>query len=121
VSSWRHLRRPWGDYQDAGRKCEVPALVMWLAANASALGLLGPTGGIDHYKTLRARVRRATAVLPPLPRRFWRALAVLGVLYMGALYLNHQAHACVVLRGYSVYQDDTGYHLCKVRPWYWFW
>ncbi len=119
MSDWRHLRRPWRDYQEAARKCDVPPLVMWLATNASALGM-GYRGCI-RYKALRARVRRVTAVLPPLPRRFWRAMAILGVLYMGALYLNHQANACFVLRGYSVYQDDTGYHLCKVRPWYWFW
>lgn len=52
--NWRHLRRPWRDYQDAGRKCDVPALVMWLVSNAEALGLLGPTGGVDHYTLRRA-------------------------------------------------------------------
>ncbi|MGO9718956.1 MAG: hypothetical protein ACLPV2_18500 [Steroidobacteraceae bacterium] len=283
MSDWRHLRRPWRDYQAAARKCDVPTLVLWLGTNAVALGLLGPTGGVQHYKSLRARLHAVTAAaraivradgrgfvdriaeapefarthyddeitgwrgmmverdaamlqewnkwssenkkgastlkylmyssalsrvdvskiyenlwsdeerasdpakkesdalrkkyyddarrrydalgdqgrrlynsirnnynfqrrqaiyeeersppvnsldahkpikmaaLPSTPRRFWRALAILAVLYMGALYLNHQAHACFVLRGYSVYQDNTGYHVCKVRPWYWFW
>jgi hypothetical protein len=119
MSDWRHLRRPWRDYQEAARKSDVPPLVMWLASNASALGM-GHLGCV-RYKALRARIQRATAVLPPLPRRFWRVLIALGLLYFGALHLNHQAHACIVLRGTSLYQDEAGYHLCEVRPWYWFW
>lgn len=58
MSDWRHLRRPWRDYREAARKCDVPTLVLWLATNAAALGW---PRAVQHYKSLRARLRAVGA------------------------------------------------------------
>ena len=49
-----------------------------------------------------------------------RVLSTIAALYLGVLYVSHQAHPCYVVNGrvqvYAAGPDDV--RLCTERPWY---